>query len=75
MKHDTTRIDSRAPRAENGKRYQPVREFERQTSFCPLYLAWHVVDEARDFFRKPIPEACAGKLARRAIASPANCAK
>ncbi len=23
------------------KIYEPVREFERQTSYCPLYLAWH----------------------------------
>ena len=30
--------------------YEPVREFERQTSYCPLYLAWRILDEARDFF-------------------------
>ncbi len=33
------------------KIYEPVREFERQTSYCPLYLAWRIVDEARDYFR------------------------
>jgi len=27
------------------KVYEPVREFERQTSYCPLYLAWRIVDE------------------------------
>jgi hypothetical protein len=43
-------------------------EFERATSYCPLYLAWRIVDEARDYFRTPIPEAFADKLARRAEA-------
>lgn len=33
------------------KIYEPVREFERQTSYCPLYLVWRIVDEARDYFR------------------------
>jgi hypothetical protein len=33
------------------KIYEPVREFERATSYCPLYLAWRIVDEARDYFR------------------------
>jgi hypothetical protein len=28
-----------------------VTEFERATSYCPLYLAWRIVDEARDYFR------------------------
>lgn len=50
----------------NQKTYEPVREFERQTSYCPLYLAWHIVDEARDYFRTPISEAFADELARRA---------
>jgi len=50
------------------KHYEPVREFERQTSYCPLYLAWRIVDEARNYFRTPIPEAFADKLARRAEA-------
>src|SRR5436190_6143893 len=50
------------------KRYVPVRNFERQTSHCPTYLAWRVLDEARDFLRAPIPECCANKLARRAEA-------
>jgi hypothetical protein len=50
------------------KIYEPVREFERATSYCPLYLAWRIVDEARDYFRTPIPEAFADKLARRAEA-------
>jgi hypothetical protein len=31
-----------------------------------LYLAWRVLDEARDYFRTPIPEAYANKLAHRA---------
>ena len=50
------------------KVYASVREFERATSYCPLYLAWRIVDEARDYFRTPIPEAFADKLARRAEA-------
>jgi hypothetical protein len=50
------------------KIYAPVREFERATSYCPLYLAWRILDEARDYFRTPIPEAFADKLARRAEA-------
>jgi len=63
------------------KIYVPVTEFERATSYCPLYLAWRIVDEARDFFRTswvPSPgsatlshqmgEGLANKLARRAEA-------
>jgi hypothetical protein len=30
--------------------YQPVTDFERQTSHCPLYLAWRILDEARGYF-------------------------
>jgi hypothetical protein len=33
------------------KKYAPVTPFERQTSHCPLYIAWLVLDEARDYFR------------------------
>jgi hypothetical protein len=33
------------------KIYAPVTDFERQTSYCPLYLAWRILDEARDYFR------------------------
>jgi hypothetical protein len=50
------------------KIYASVTEFERATSYCPLYLAWRIVDEARDYFRTPIPEAFADKLAHRAEA-------
>ena len=35
----------------SGKIYAPVTPFERQTSHCPLYIAWLVLDEARDYFR------------------------
>ena len=35
----------------SGKTYAPVTPFERQTSHCPLYVAWVVLDEARDYFR------------------------
>jgi hypothetical protein len=35
----------------SGKIYAPVTPFERQTSHCPLYVAWLVLDEARDYFR------------------------
>jgi hypothetical protein len=50
------------------KIYEPVRKFERATSYCPLYLAWRIVDEARDYFRTEIHESYARKLARRAEA-------
>ena len=50
------------------KVFAPVTEFERATSYCPLYLAWRILDEARDYFRTPIPEAFADKLAHRAEA-------
>jgi hypothetical protein len=63
------------------KIYAPVTEFERQTSYCPLYLAWRILDEARDYFRTswvPSPgsatlshqmgEGLADKLAHRAEA-------
>ena len=39
-----------------------------QTSFCPLYLAWRIVDEARHYFRMEIPESYARRLACRAEA-------
>ncbi len=48
------------------KIYEAVREFERQTSHCPLYVAWLVLDEARDYFRTEISENYAEKLAQRA---------
>ena len=50
----------------SGKSYAPVTPFERQTSHCPLYIAWLVLDEARDYFRTPIPETFADQLAHRA---------
>jgi hypothetical protein len=50
------------------KSYAPVTDFEQRTSHCPLYLAWRILDEARDYFRTPIPEAFADKLAHRAEA-------
>jgi hypothetical protein len=62
-------------------RYPPVTDFERATSYCPLYLAWRILDEARDYFRTswvPSPgsaslshqmgEGLANKLAHRAEA-------
>jgi hypothetical protein len=54
-----------------------VSQFEQKTSYCPrkaaprgkpLYLAWRILDEARDYFRTPIPEAFADQLAHRAEA-------
>ena len=50
------------------KIYEPVTEFERATSYCPLYLAWRILDEARNYFQTPIPEAFADKIAHRAEA-------
>jgi hypothetical protein len=65
----------------SGKIYAPVTPFERQTSHCPLYVAWLVLDEARDYFRTnwvpspgsatlshPLGEGLADKLAQRAKA-------
>ncbi len=48
------------------KCYVPVGDFERHTSYCPTYFAWHILDEARDYFRTSIPEDYAAELARRA---------
>jgi len=48
------------------KQYVPVGNFERRTSHCPTYLAWLVLDEARDYFRTEISENYADKLAQRA---------
>jgi hypothetical protein len=31
------------------KIYWSVTDFEWATSYCPLYLAWRIVDEARDY--------------------------
>ena len=50
------------------KQYVPVGNFERHTSLCPTYVAWRVLDEARDYFRKDISEDYATELARRAEA-------
>lgn len=50
------------------KRYVPVQNFERHTSHCPTYIAWLVLDEARDYFRTAIPESYADQLAHRAEA-------
>jgi hypothetical protein len=30
------------------KIYEPVTDFERAISYCPLYLAWRILDEARN---------------------------
>jgi hypothetical protein len=27
------------------KIYTPVTDFERATSYCPLYLAWRILDD------------------------------
>jgi hypothetical protein len=48
------------------KNYAPVTPFERQTSHSPLYVAWVVLDEARDYFRTAISEDYATKFAHRA---------
>jgi len=55
-------------KSEGGRQRAEISQFETGTSYCPLYLAWQIVDEARDYFRTPIPEAFADKLARRAEA-------
>jgi hypothetical protein len=68
-------------KAEGKRLNAEVSEFEQKTSYCPLYLAWRIVDEARDYFRTswvPSPgsatlshlmgEGLADKLARRAEA-------
>jgi hypothetical protein len=48
------------------KVYAPVTDFERQTSYCPLYLAWQILDEARAYFRTAMLESYADRIARRA---------
>lgn len=48
------------------KRYAPIGNFERQTTWCPLYIAWQVLDEARDYFRTEFSERYAEQLAARA---------
>jgi len=55
-------------KAEGRRSRVEVSRFEQKTSYCPLYLAWRIADEARDYFRTPIPEAFADQLARRAEA-------
>src|ERR1017187_9771979 len=76
MKSRETKVESRGR-----KIYAPVTDFERQNSYCPMYLAWRILDEARDYFRTswvPSPgsatlshlmgEGLADKLAHRAEA-------
>jgi hypothetical protein len=55
MKSRETKVEGRGR-----KSYPPVTDFERATSYCPrkaaprggpLYLAWRILDEARDYFR------------------------
>lgn len=48
------------------KRYAPIGNFERHTTWCPLYIAWQVLDEARDYFRTEFSERYAEQLAQRA---------
>ena len=50
------------------KQYVPIGNFERQTSHCPTYIAWIILDEARNYFRTEISENYAAKLAQRAEA-------
>lgn len=50
------------------KRYIEIGEFERHTSHCPMYIAWQILEEARDYFRADISGEYATKLARRAEA-------
>src|SRR5947207_15690987 len=50
------------------KRYVPVGNFEQTTGCCPMYIAWLVLDEARDCLRISIPDLYADELARRAEA-------
>src|ERR1019366_5067539 len=81
MKNRETKVESRGSGAGRALRHAPVRDFERATSYCPMYLAWRILDEARDYFRTswvPSPgfatlshqmgEGLADKLAHRAEA-------
>jgi len=61
-----TEFERAISKAEGRRLKAEVSQFEQKTSYCPLYLAWRIVDEARDYFRTPIPEAFADKLAHRA---------
>ena len=55
------------------KIYEPVREFERQTSYCSLYLAWRIVDEARDYFRTELVPSSGLATRKRHLIRPAAC--
>ena len=63
-----TEFERAVAKAEGQRLNAEVSEFEQKTSYCPLYLAWRILDEARDYFRTPIPETFADKLAHRAEA-------
>jgi hypothetical protein len=48
------------------RQYVPVGNFEQQTGICPTYIAWIILDEARNYFRADMPEGYADELAGRA---------
>jgi len=68
LSHETKNLAPACQKAEGRSLKAEVSQFEQKTSYCPLYLAWRILDEARDYFRTPIPEAFADKLAHRAEA-------
>ena len=43
MKSRETKVEGRGR-----KIYLPVTDFERATSYCPLYLAWRILDRQID---------------------------
>ena len=48
------------------KGYVEVGDFERETGLCPVYIAWQVLDEMRDYLRTDISGHYAYELALRA---------
>jgi hypothetical protein len=42
-------------KAEGQRLKAEVSLFEQKTGFCPLYPAWRILDETRNYFRTPIP--------------------
>jgi hypothetical protein len=56
MKSRDTKVEGRGPQKQSkdecresrtgqAQRHTPVTDFERATSYCPLYLAWRILDD------------------------------
>ena len=76
MKSRETKVEGRGPRKQSRDEYRESRtgqaqihagvtDFERKTSYCPLYVAVMVLDEASLYFRVRLPDSLADTLAER----------